>query len=115
MAIPTINELTLLHDNICQAVGDPRRIQILYAVHDGRRNVTGLAEALQIPQPTVSRHLAVLRQRGLVIADRDGSAVYYRLADVRIIEVMDIMRQMMRDIFGRKATAVEIREVAAVD
>lgn len=113
MAIPQMDELSLLHDNICQAIGDPRRIQILYAVHEGRRNVSALAEALQIPQPTVSRHLAVLRQRSLVIAQRDGTAVYYSLADPRIITVLDTMRQLLRDLLNLRATVMDTERVTS--
>lgn len=107
MAVPGLDELQLLHAQVCQAVGDPRRIQILYALYDQPLHVTGLAELLDIPQPTVSRHLALLRDRSLVIAERDGQAVIYRLADDRIIAVLDTMRQMLRDVLGRRASALE--------
>ena len=86
MAIPPIEELKILHNNICMAVGDPRRIQIMYALHEKPRYVSELAEDLEIPQPTISRHLSVLRQRSLVIAEREGAAMVYRLADSRIID-----------------------------
>jgi hypothetical protein len=49
----------------------------------------------------------VLRQRGLVSAERDGSAVFYTLTDTRIIKVLDVMRQMMRDMFDRQSVALE--------
>lgn len=107
MPIPQLEELQLLHQNICQAVGDPKRIQILYALHEQPRHVTALAEALNMPQPTVSRHLAVLRERGLVIAERDGAAVVYRVGEVRIIEVLDVMRKMMRDWLGKQNSIME--------
>lgn len=107
MPIPQLEELQLLHQNICQAVGDPKRIQILYALHEQPRHVTALAEALNMPQPTVSRHLAVLRERGLVIAERDGAAVVYRVGEVRIIEVLDVMRRMMRDLLGKQNSIME--------
>ncbi|MBK9121870.1 MAG: winged helix-turn-helix transcriptional regulator [Chloroflexi bacterium] len=101
VAIPNISELNLLHDRICQALGDPRRIQIMYALAESRRHVSAIAEALDMPQSTVSRHLALLRQRGLVTADREGPAVYYDLADPRMIDVLDTMRQILRDSFER--------------
>jgi ArsR family transcriptional regulator len=97
----------MLHDNICQAMGDPRRIQILYALDDKRQNVSELAAALEIPQSTVSRHLATLRQRGLVITERDGNAVFYTLTDARILDVLGTMRQIMRDLFDRQNVALE--------
>lgn len=107
MGIPGIEELDVLHRHICQAVGDPKRIQILYVLHDAPRYVTAIAEALDLPQPTVSRHLAILKQRGLVISERDGPAMVYRLADTRIIEVLDTMRQLLRDVLTQQATLLE--------
>lgn len=103
MAIPKIEELTLLHSNICQALGDPKRIQILYALHDEPRHVSALADALDMPQPTVSRHLRVLRQRSLVLTQRDGPAVYYRLATPQIIIILDKMRVLLRESLDRQS------------
>jgi DNA-binding transcriptional ArsR family regulator len=102
MDYPSISELNLLHSNICQALGDPKRILILYALDDKPRNVTLLAESLGFPQPTVSRHLRVLRQRALVQTERSGPSVVYRLADKRIIDILNNMRLVLRDSMDRQ-------------
>lgn len=107
MPIPATEELNLLHANICQAVGDPKRIQILYALYEQPLHVNALSEALEIPQSTISRHLALLRQRSLVLTDRDGTTVTYRLADERIIAVLDLMRQILRDLIERQSDKLE--------
>lgn len=107
MALPPMDELNLLHRKICQAVGDPKRILIMYALHEQPRHVTALAEALNMPQPTVSRHLGVLRQRSLVQTERDGAAVIYRLTDDRVIMVLDIMRELLRDTLEAESNALE--------
>ena len=104
MEIPTISELKLLHGNICQALGDPKRILILYALDEEPRHVTALAKNLGFPQPTVSRHLRVLRQRSLVQTERSGPAVVYRLTDRRIIEILDNMRLVLRDAMDRQSS-----------
>ncbi len=96
MTVPSLETLTLLHNNICKAMGDPRRIQILYALHERPCHVTGLAELLEIPQPTISRHLRILHQRSLVLTERDGTAVTYRLADPCIIDILDAMRRLLK-------------------
>ena len=107
MPTPQIEELNLLHAHVCQALGDPKRLQILYALHEEPRRVTALAEALEMPQPTASRHLAVLRQRSLVKSERDGMGVIYYLGDERIIEVLDLMRQVLRDSLNRQSSLME--------
>lgn len=102
MENPSTKELRLLHSKICKSLGDPLRIQILYTLNEESRNVSYLAERLQIPQPTISRHLAILRQSSMVIAERDGQTVTYHLADRRIIEVLDTMRTILRDSLERQ-------------
>ena len=88
-------EVNQLHASICQALADPKRILILYALSEGPMNVTELTEALNVPQPTVSRHLKVLRERRLVLTEREGTSVRYSLSDARVIEALDTMRAVL--------------------
>lgn len=106
MDFPQVEELNLLHANICQALGDIKRIQILYILHEKPRRVSDLVDELEVPQPTVSRHLALLRQRSLVFSERNGTEVIYHLAEPRIIEVLNDMRQVLRDVLERHSNAV---------
>ncbi len=100
------NEINQLHANICNGLADPNRILILYALAEKATNVSDLAKNLGIPQPTISRHLKVLRERHMVIAQRDGKAVFYHLADKRIIEALDLMRHVMSDSLESQANLV---------
>jgi len=88
-------EVSLLHANICQALADPKRILILYALAEEPRRVNELAEMLRAPQPTVSRHLKVLRERRLVSAERDGATIRYSLVDHRVIDALDALRAVL--------------------
>jgi DNA-binding transcriptional ArsR family regulator len=88
-------EVNLLHANICAALADPKRILILYSLHEGAKTVSELTDALDVPQPTVSRHLKVLRERRLVLAEREGTSVRYSLADDRVISALDTMRAVL--------------------
>ena len=96
-------EVSQMHAEICAGLADPTRILILYALADGRQNVTQLADSLDLSQPTVSRHLKVLRERGLVVADRLGTVVEYRLTDQRLIQAMDLLRAVLRDNLAHRA------------
>ncbi len=90
-------EIVQLHAEICAGLADPKRILILYELVPGPRNVTELAAVLGAPQPQVSRHLKVLRDRGMVTAERHGATVAYSLADQRIIQALDLLRQVLAD------------------
>ena len=88
-------EVELLHNRVCYALSDPTRICILYLLAEGGRFVNEIAELLDAPQPTISRHLRVLRERELVHAERHGTAVCYTLSDERIIRALDLMLEIV--------------------
>jgi DNA-binding transcriptional ArsR family regulator len=103
-----IQEITLLHADFCSALADSTRLILLYALADGPRNVTELTQELGQPQPTISRHLKNLRDRGLVTATRQGMMVQYSLADRRVIDALDILRNILRDSIQKRASLIEV-------
>jgi DNA-binding transcriptional ArsR family regulator len=96
-------EVDLLHAHVCQALADPKRILILYALADAPRYVGELSDDLHLPQPTVSRHLGVLRQQFMVTTERSGSSVRYSLADHRVIDALDLLRGLLMDGLAQQA------------
>jgi len=101
------SEITQLHAEICAGLADPNRIMILYELSQSPRNVTELATNLKMPQPLVSRHLKVLRERGMVIPKRQGTIIQYTLADERLIQALDLLRAVMRDGLTKRAELIE--------
>jgi DNA-binding transcriptional ArsR family regulator len=97
MVRPPQDELQQTYSRVCQALADPKRMCILYVLNDAPMYVSQIAETLQMPQPTVSRHLAILKQRGIVRGQRQGSSVIYHLHDPRVITVIDLMREIATD------------------
>ena len=107
MVNPTLKqEIIQLEADFCAALSDPTRIFILYALKERSQNVTELTNELGISQPTTSRHLKVLRERGLVYTERQGTAITYHLTDQRIIQAMDLLRSAMRDRLTQQANLV---------
>jgi ArsR family transcriptional regulator len=107
MVNPTLRqEIMELEADFCAALSDPIRIFILYALDTGPLNVTELTRELGIPQPTTSRHLKVLRERGLVYTERQGTVITYHLADRRVTQALDLLRSAMRDRLTQRASLV---------
>lgn len=100
VAMDPIHELQA---EICRTLSHPVRIAILHLLAEGPREVGRLATALGISQPNVSKHLAVMRQAGLVEAVRDGRGVHYHLADQGVIGACDLMAKVMRRRLARLA------------
>jgi ArsR family transcriptional regulator len=96
-------EVSQLEANLCSAFSDPTRILILYALNEQPRNVTELVNELGANQSTISRHLKVLRDHGLVQTTRQGASITYTLADARLIHALDILRSVLHDNLTSKA------------
>ncbi|GAB4346155.1 MAG: metalloregulator ArsR/SmtB family transcription factor [Desulfobulbaceae bacterium] len=64
-----------------KALAEPVRLRILALLLHGERCVCELMDVLDMPQSTVSRHLAYLRNAGLIVGRRNGVWMYYRLAE----------------------------------
>ena len=75
IAEPDLDELT----NLFRLLADRTRLNILLALTNGERNVTSLCAQLQLPQPTVSHHLGLLRVSHVIANRRKGKQVFYSL------------------------------------
>ena len=100
-------EVSQLEANLCFAFADPTRILLLYALDEQDRNVTELTTELGAPQPTISRHLKILRDRGLVNTIRQGTTITYQLADKRLIQALDLLRGVLRDRISHDASLMD--------
>jgi len=104
-------EVVRLHAQVCSGLADPNRILIIYSLAEGPRNVTDIAAAVELAQPTVSRHLKILRERGIVRAERDGQTINYHLSDMRIIQALDLLRATLADqLRGQVLLARQVNE-----
>jgi DNA-binding transcriptional ArsR family regulator len=73
-----------------RALGDPTRLRIIEALLERERTVSELVERLQAQQSRVSNHLACLRWCRFVISERRGRSVFYRVADDRISDLLEL-------------------------
>ena len=107
VSLPPVSEISQLEASLCFALADPARILMLYALDERPRNVTELSSLLALSQPTTSRHLKVLRERGLVASDRQGVNIIYRLVDHRLIEALNLLRSVLHDQIVHQITLLE--------
>ena len=84
---------------VFQALGDDRRRAILEELRDGQRSVAELTRHLGISQPSVSRHLRLLKNAGLVEDEPDGARRLYRLR----AEGAEAVRAYIESLWGEAA------------
>ena len=70
----------------CKALADDTRQQILEMLMDGEKCVSDIVDAFTMSQPTISHHLNVLKQFGLVTSRKEGKQVFYAVNHDNVIE-----------------------------
>jgi DNA-binding transcriptional ArsR family regulator len=81
---------------VSRALADPKRLCVLEILSGGERSVGQLSREASCHVPNMSQHLAVLRSAGLVSSRRQGSTVYYRLSDPRVLEAYRMIQALAR-------------------
>jgi ArsR family transcriptional regulator, virulence genes transcriptional regulator len=95
----TLDKVTLyeFHAQFCKTLADANRLLIIAQLVTGEKSVTDLANNLDLRQSNVSKHLSLMRERGLVVTRRDGASIYYSLSDPRIFKAIELLVQVQTD------------------
>ncbi len=72
-----------------RVIGEPMRIRLLDHLRNGEATVQELTRAMAASQQNVSKHLAVLREAGIVARRKEGTQVWYRVVDAGVFELCE--------------------------
>jgi ArsR family transcriptional regulator len=70
----------------CKALADDSRQRILEILLEGEKCVGDIVDVFQVSQPTISHHLSILKQMGLVTSRKEGKQVFYAINQDRVVE-----------------------------
>jgi ArsR family transcriptional regulator len=90
------------HAQFCKTLADANRLLIIAELVGGEKSVSDLANNLGLGQSNVSKHLALMRERGLVQTRREGASIYYSLSDPRIFKAIELLVQVQTEQVARK-------------
>jgi ArsR family transcriptional regulator len=86
-----------LQAELCKTMGNPARLRVVHTLREGPKCVTEIVNETRLAQAKVSQHLGVLRAHGIVTTERQGREIIYRIANPKIVNVCDLMRQVLRE------------------
>lgn len=101
-------------DQVFSALADDTRRRILGLLASGEVCVCNIHAALDIPQPTASRHLAHLRKSGLVATRKDGLWVHYRLAEIEDPAISGVLRAALAALSSNGAATTDRKKLSRV-
>ncbi len=103
----SVQSIFSIQAELCRAMGSTLSQEIVHSLRDGPMSVIDLASTLEISSPTVSRHLTMLRNAGVVNSQREGYKVFYRIANPKIMQVCDLMREVLTEQFGKDSKLMD--------
>ncbi len=92
-----MKEFYEIHAEMCKVFSNPTRLEILNFLRDKEVSVTELIEKTKLSQANISQHLSIMKQKGIVISNRKGKNIYYKLTNPKIVKAFDIVREVLID------------------
>jgi len=83
-----------------KAIAHPLRLKIMCVVGDQEVCVQEIVEAVGTSQSNISQHLAILREKGVLLTRKDANRVYYRVGDARTLQLISMMREVFCGVAG---------------
>ena len=84
-----------LHSELCKSLAHPKRLEILNSLRDGEKSVSELLSVVACSKANLSQHFAVLREKRIITGRREGVNIFYRLANPKMIQACDIIREVL--------------------
>ena len=83
------------HAEMCKVFSHPKRLELIDSLRDREMSAGELGERLGLAPANLSQHLAMMRERHLLASRKEGNVVYYRIADPRLLEACDLLREIL--------------------
>jgi DNA-binding transcriptional ArsR family regulator len=90
-----------------RVLGHPARVRVLQLLRGGELSVGALQGALELDSSGTSQHLTALRKQGLVTSRREGTSVYYRVADPRTLELLELAKEIIAATLEHNVTLLD--------
>lgn len=90
-----LERIYVLHAEMCKVFSHPYRLHIIDVLRDGELPVTEIARATGSSLTNVSQHLALMRRQGILAYRRQGKSLHYRLANPRLLQAFDLLRELL--------------------
>jgi len=85
------------HADMCKVFSNAIRLRILASIGKKEMTVGAIAQDLDLPLGTVSPHLLMMKQRRVLVSRKQGTQVFYRLANPKILEAFELIREILSE------------------
>ena len=89
------DQIYAYHAEMCQVFSHPKRLEAISVLREGEMTVTELSQKLGLTVGNLSQHLSMMKDRHILLSRKEGNQVYYRIANPKLLQCFDMMREML--------------------
>ena len=101
------DQIYAYHAAMCKVFSHPKRLELINLLRDGEISAGELGERLGLAPANLSQHLTMMRERHILVSRKEGNMVYYRIANPRLIEVFDLLREILFEQIRQDAVLIQ--------
>ena len=95
------------HAEMCKVLSHPKRLELINVLRDKEMSVGKLSQRLGLTIGNLSQHLAMMRERHMLAPRKEGNMVYYRIANPRLLEAFDLLREILFEQIRQDAALIQ--------
>jgi len=103
------DQIYVYHAEMCKVLSHPKRLEVINTLRDKEMSVGELGERLGLAGANLSQHLAMMRDRHILVSRKEGNVVYYRIANPRLLEAFDLLREILFEQIRQDAALIHGR------
>jgi len=103
-----MEEIYELQADVCKIFSNAKRMEIISMLKDREMSAGELLEKIVLSKANLSQHMAVLKAKGVILTRKEGVNIYYRIANPKIIQACNLMREVLMEQIQEKGRIVNI-------
>lgn len=103
-----MEEIYELQADVCKIFANAKRLEIISILKDGETSANELIEKTGLSKANLSQHMSVLKAKGVIFTRREGVNVHYRIANPKIIQACNLMREVLTEQIQEKGRIVSL-------
>ena len=101
------DQIYVYHAEMCKVFSHPKRLELINLLRDQEMSAGELGERLGLAPANLSQHLTMMRERHVLVSRKEGNMVYYRIANPKLLEAFDMLREILFEQIRRDAALIQ--------
>ena len=101
------DQIYAYHAEMCKVLSHAKRLELIDILRDKEMSAGELGERLGLTPANLSQHLTMMRERHILVSRKERNAVYYRIANPRLLEAFDLLREILFEHIRQDAALIQ--------